>query len=349
MLYIISLEPLETRYTAQWQRWFKEEFPDAIEISGDTLSELSNAKNFLDPFQTNIWKSEQIVKLSNLFRDKKVKGGDKFLFLDAWHYGVIALKYMSTLSNIPIKIFGMWHAGSYDPYDLLGSLNLFPKFKGFEQSLFDCLDQSYVATNFHKQLIISRFEKNSETINDNNIKVTGFPYKFDELDKYKGMKKKNLILFPHRLSDEKQPWILKDLEKELNKKGIEVIFCQEKKLKKEQYHKLLGQAKMIFSASLQETWGIGLQEGMYLGAIPFVPNRLSYSEMYYSEFHYNSEWTLNKDNFSIYKHKILQEIILRLSNYTSYITLMDKNSEYLKATCSTMVNIKKEVLCSGLK
>jgi hypothetical protein len=334
MLYIVSLEPLETRYTAQWQKWFNEEFPDSVEIPGDTLSELSNNKNFLDPFQTNIWKSEQIIKISNLFRENKIKEWDKFLFLDAWHYGIIALKYMSALSNTKVQMYGLWHAGSYDPYDLLGQLNLDNYFDDFESSIFKCLDKSFVATEFHKNLILNNYP-NARVI------VTGFPYKFEDLPKF-DIQKENLILFPHRLSNEKQPNILKDLEPNLKKEGIKCIFCQETKLTKNEYHLLLAKSKMIFSASLQETWGLGCFEGLYYNSFPCVPDRLSYSEMYNPLFMYPSQWTSNWENYKKYKYALLNFIINRINN-KQYLIYMKKNIELLKEKHCTIKNIKNEI------
>jgi hypothetical protein len=62
-------------------------------------------------------------------------------------------------------------------------------------------------------------------------------------------------------------------------------------LSKAEYHTLLGQAKMVFSASNQETLGISVcSEGPLLGAIPYAPDRLSYTEIlkHAPEFLYNS-------------------------------------------------------------
>jgi len=340
MLYIISLEPLETRYTSQWQRWFKEKFPNSIEISGDTISELNNSQNFLDPFQTNIWKSEQIIKLSKLFRENKINNGDKFLFLDAWHYGIITLKYMASLGNKDIKIYGIWHAGSYDEWDLLGQKKLNYYFCDFEQSLFLCLDKSFVATNFHKNLILSKYKK------IDSIYVTGFPYNFKELDKYvlkypEIDKKEDIVIFPHRLSKEKQPWILEELQQDLFLNGIECIFCQKEKLTKDEYHKLLAKSKIVFSASLQETWGIGTFEGLYLGCIPLVPDYLSYDEMYCNAYKYNHNLILS--NTSENKKELLNLIINHIENYNYLRIGMEDNIERLKDKYCTFKNITKEI------
>jgi len=234
----------------------------------------------------------------------------------------------------------MWHAGSYDDYDLLGSSGLHPFFKGFEESCFNCLDRSFVATNYHKKLIGSKF-KNIEL---DKIIVTGLPYNFDHLDKYKNLEKENIILFPHRLSEEKQPNILKDLEPELNKHGYECIFCQEETLSKHEYHTLLGKSKMIFSASLQETWGIGAFEGMYVNSLPFLPSRLSYTEMYKGDFLYPSAATFSYKDYLICKSELIASIIARLNIHKKYYGKMKENIKTLKEKYCTIENIKKEVL-----
>ena len=62
--------------------------------------------------------------------------------------------------------------------------------------------------------------------------------------------------------------------------------CQEKELSKNEYHNLLGEAKLIFSANLQETLGISWYEGCLVDTMPLVPNRLSYPEMATDDFKY---------------------------------------------------------------
>jgi hypothetical protein len=323
MLYLITLEPLENRYTLQWKNWFNEKFKNSIEIDGITLSKSVNSKNFLDPFQTNIWKSEQIIKICKLFNDGAIKPNDKFLFLDAWHYGIIALKYMSKLSNISVKIYGLWHAGAYDDFDLLGTSGLFKYFDGFEKSIFKCLNLSFVATNFHKELILQKYKKQK------NICVTGFPFNFNDLPKLKN-KKENIIVFPHRLSIEKQPEILKDLVPELKKYNIDVIFCQENKLSKLEYYDILSRSKCCFSSSLQETWGIGTFEALFYKNIPIVPNRLSYIEMYDNFFKYPKKYSRTFNDYKKVKSFFINLLIDRINNYYLYVDLINNNFNFIK-------------------
>ena len=68
----------------------------------------------------------------------------------------------------------------------------------------------------------------------------------------------------------------------------EFVVAQERQLTKNEYHNLLGEAKLVFSANLQETLGISWYEGALVDTIPMVPNRLSYKEMAMPEFAYPS-------------------------------------------------------------
>jgi hypothetical protein len=91
--------------------------------------------------------------------------------------------------------------------------------------------------------------------------------------------------------------------------------CQDQQLTKKQYHTLLGQAKMVFSANLQETLGISCYEGAVVDAIPMVPDRLSYSEMYFDTFKYPSEWTESYQSFEAYRPHLCKAIIEHMDYY----------------------------------
>ena len=101
---------------------------------------------------------------------------------------------------------------------------------------------------------------------------------------------------------------------------------------KNEYHNLLGSAKLIFSANLQETLGISWYEGALLDVIPMVPNRLSYSEMAIPEFAYPSEWTEDWQNYLANKKKIIAKIEDYMENYKKYVPLIYKQKEKLKET-----------------
>jgi hypothetical protein len=334
-LFLVTLEPLESRYTSQWKNWFKEEFPSAIEIDGSPQRSSTDSKSFLNFNTTNVWKSEQIIKIAAAFDIGLVRPGDAFLFYDAWHYGAQAVKYMSLLNKVPVRIFGMWHAGSYDKHDLVASSGGGPFFKDFERSLYSCYDVNFFATHFHARMFCDGLNLRGDA-----VAVTGFPYKFDHLDPYKNMPKRNQVVFPHRLSSEKQPEIAKKIASRLKRYNIDMIFCQERKLSKHEYHMILGQSKVVFSANLQETWGIGTFEGLYVGALPLVPDRLSYSEMYDPMFKYNGRF------FSDELHGNPEFEYGAIENVTNYIVDMVHNYDQYSVSALRNLTYLQKKFCS---
>jgi len=288
-LYIVTLEPIEKRYTKQWYQSWKKEFSkyfDVKYIDGKIIDDKIDKGRFLDINKTNIWKSEQSYKISKLFNEGKIKKGDKFLFMDGWHFGITALKYMSQLNNIPVKIYAYWHAGTWDKWDFISQAGLNKWASYNEAGWINAVDGNFVSTQFHKTLMVSYFGKD---ISSNRIHVVGFPMDWEKeikkrIGKYK-TEKRNLIVFPHRVDKEKQPNVFNKLKKQFP--NYEFVTTIEVTKDKEEYYRLLAEAKVVFSASLQETFGIGTVEAMCLGAIPVVPNRLSYIELYDELFKYN--------------------------------------------------------------
>ena len=64
-------------------------------------------------------------------------------------------------------------------------------------------------------------------------------------------------------------------------KGLGVfVKTQEENLSKGEYYSLLGKSKAIVSYALQENFGFGVAEAVYLGCKPVLPNRLVYPELY---------------------------------------------------------------------
>jgi hypothetical protein len=243
---------------------------------------------------------------------------------------------MSALLNIPIKIHALWHAGSYDPQDFLGRLIGDAKWvRHAEESFFHAIDHNYFATDFHIDLFAETF---SETLDDEwkmsmieqgKIVRTGWPMEYfqDTLAPYKGMKKRDMILFPHRIAPEKQVEIFRDLAVHLPQ--YEFVVCQDKQLTKHEYHTLLGEAKMVFSANLQETLGISWYEGAVVDAIPLVPDRLSYSEMAFDIFKYPSEWTESFEAYEKHRPQLCFAIIQHMDHYNTRLPHIEKQVEVL--------------------
>jgi hypothetical protein len=281
--------------------------------------------------------------MGRLFCNGSVSPGDHFLFTDAWHPGIINLKYMSELLGIPVVTHGLWHAGSYDPQDFLGRLVGKKKWvRHAEKSFFNAFDHNYFATDFHIRMFVDNLLEDGfknenpwyeldfeDYLNSGKIVRTGWPMEYmeDTLTMYKNMPKRDLILFPHRIAPEKQVEIFRDLKTHLPQ--YEFVVCQDQQLTKNEYHNLLGEAKMVFSANLQETLGISCYEGAVVDAIPMVPDRLSYSEMYYDTFKYPSKWTESYDAYTVYRPDLCREIIQHMDNYTTRIPQIKKQTHAL--------------------
>ena len=339
-IFIVDIEAVETRYTGQW----KSHVPALLRKEGHNVQVISGPEDipaattpgaFLNFGGTNIYKSSQVEQISRLFCKGSVNAGDHFLFTDAWHPGIINLKYMSELLGIPVKIHALWHAGSYDPQDFLGRLiGDAPWVRHAEKSFFHAIDYNYFATDFHINMFSKNlFDANLGTIynykTSGKIMQSGWPMEYMEntLQLYKGMQKRDLILFPHRIAPEKQVEIFRNLAKYLPQ--YEFVVCQDQQLTKNEYHNLLGEAKLVFSANLQETLGISCYEGALVDAIPMVPDRLSYSEMYYDTFKYPSIWTENYNEYEQHRHVLCNKIVQYMNNYEQFKFQVNKQARDL--------------------
>lgn len=341
-IYIVDIEAVDTRYTKQWKEHLPQQLRHATNetvkvISGGETPQATTPGAFLNFGGTNVYKSKQLEQIGEMFCHGTVKDGDYFLYTDAWNPTVIQLRYMAELLGVKIHIGGMWHAGSYDPQDFLGRLiGDAPWVRSAEHSMFSCYDDNFYATDFHVDLFARGvFDWNEEdwigTPYDANstIQRVGWPMEYLEnsLDQYQGMEKRNLILFPHRIAPEKQVDIFRDLAEQLPE--YEFVVCQDQELSKNEYHNLLGEAKLVFSANLQETLGISWYEGALLDAIPMVPDRLSYTEMALSEFKYPSKWTEDFGAYRKHRNEVVAKVRDYIENYNDYRVSINKQTTKL--------------------
>jgi hypothetical protein len=348
-VFLVDLEAVETRYTGEW----KTHLPALLRKRGHNVQVISGPTDipsattpgaFLNFGGTNVYKSSQVEQIGRLFCSGSINPNDHFIFTDAWHPGIINLKYMSELLGIKVVIHALWHAGSYDPQDFLGRLiGNTPWVRHAEKSFFYAIDYNYFATDFHIEMFMRNLlndgtienpwmeDQVSEALNGEwpNIIRSGWPMEYmpDTLLMYKNMPKRDLILFPHRIAPEKQLPIFEDLKQHLPQYEFKV--CQEYPLTKNEYHNMLGEAKLVFSANLQETLGISWYEGALVDAIPMVPDRLSYSEMALDSFKYPSEWTESFESYTVHRKEICHKIIQYMENYEKFLPSLNKQVDLL--------------------
>ena len=333
-VHIVDIEAVDTRYTKQWKDYLPTQLKRSTNvnvnvISGGETPQATTPGAFLNFGGTNVYKSKQLETIGEMFCNGQVADGDYFLYTDAWNPTVIQLKYMAELLGVNITIGGLWHAGSYDPQDFLGRLiGDKPWVRHAEMAMYECYDDNFFATDFHIDLFTDTMMDNYNVDMDKAIKV-GWPMEYlkDSLISYKGMEKRDLILFPHRVAPEKQVEIFNDLAHHLPE--YEFVVCQDQQLTKNEYHNLLGEAKMVFSANLQETLGISWYEGALVDAIPMVPDRLSYSEMSLPEFKYPSKWTEDYSEYVKYRGEIVSKIRDYMENYNDYLVSLEKQRQLL--------------------
>ena len=347
--YIVDIEAVDTRYTKQWKEYLPKQLQRATNmdvkiISGGETPQATTPGAFLNFGGTNVYKSKQLEQIGEMFCAGTIKDGDYFLYTDAWNPTVIQLRYMAELLGVDIRIGGMWHAGSYDPHDFLGRLiGDKPWVRNAEKSMYCVYDHNFFATDFHAKLFHREllnngmpdenpwfYEDVEELYDDGKVVRVGWPMEYlkDSLDSYKGMPKRDLVLFPHRVAPEKQVDIFRDLAEQLPE--YEFVVCQEQELTKNEYHNLLGEAKVVFSANLQETLGISWYEGALVNALPMVPDRLSYSEMAIDKFKYPSAWTESFESYKANKDKIVAQLVDYVENYESYLPALLKQTDLLK-------------------
>jgi glycosyltransferase involved in cell wall biosynthesis len=212
--------------------------------------------------------------------------------------------------------------------------------------MFNAFDHNYFATQFHITLFLENLlgdvrDSRQAYLPTKKIVRTGWPMEYmnDTLTAYKAMPKRDLIVFPHRIAPEKQVEIFRDLKAQLPQ--YEFVVCQDQQLTKNEYHNLLGEAKIVFSANLQETLGISCYEGALVDAVPMVPDRLSYTEMYLDEFKYPSRWTESFDAYVTHREHLCSQIVHYMENYKSLVPIVRAQADALTEeffTCNNFLN-----------
>ena len=291
MLHNVPIESLEERYSAQWNVGFPHEFA-RLGVRFRTLypgtagiaeQPISNGQ-FLDVVRTNGFKALQLQMLVDLVIRKELKENDVVFLHDLWFPGLEMLFYIRDGLGLKFKIAGLLHAGTYDPWDFLTQKGMGRWARYLENAWFGEVDAIFVATEYHKRLLLEHRLTFPEQIH-----VTGFPL-FQEPVDLNNSVKENIVVFPHRLAPEKNPQGFQQLEAMCREELPDWKFLATKHHchSKQDYYALLERSKIAVSCAFQETFGIAQQEALFLGCIPVVPNRLSYSELYDLEFRYDN-------------------------------------------------------------
>lgn len=341
-LYIVDIEPLDNRYTKQWQTYFPQ---IAEKHLGDVFSvqnihgtaegyDAPQAGAFFNFAGTCEYKASQAAKIAKMFGDGTVKKGDYFLFTDAWNQTVHFVKYMSELTGIKVYMGGIWHAGWYDPTDILGATIENKSWaRELERSIYYALDQNFFGTSHNLNLFLKTLDLGNVEMRQHRCFSPGV-YPLEWIKNLRNNQpKKNIVVFPHRLNYDKAPWIFDELRDEVQRTHPEIEFVktQEQNFSKEQYYEFLKQCKVIFSANKHENLGIGTFEAMSAGCLPIVPNKLSYREIYDAPFKYEVDEDFYS-NFAIAKPALANRIIDFVENYDNYRIHLETQLDRIQTT-----------------
>lgn len=285
----LPIESYNNRYTADWVRQFEYEFTQQgaeFVTIGDSELRTIDEGSVLDAAGTHIYKFIQMMSLMTMIKAKQVQDGDVIFFADLWFPGIESLFYVRDITGIKFKIAGVFHAGTWDPHDFTCRNGMRGWAQHVELGWLHGLDMIFVATQFHKDLIVF----NSGSFDPNKIHVTGIPFYAAALKQAYPIpveQKENIVVFPHRTDIEKHPEKFDKLAKKFPQwKFVKTINTTKSR---EEYFQLLAKSKVMISFAEQETFGYSTVEAMALGNYVIVPDALSYRETVPKSFRYSNE------------------------------------------------------------
>lgn len=321
----LPIEPIEGRYSILWTKWFNEAFDrnqlKYKTILGDETGSEPTEGKFLDPYTTFQWKFSQLEKTLKWIKENENEKIICFL-ADGWFPGIESLGYVATMEQRNIKICSYWHAGAYDPTDLLAIKGMNTWVWGSEQTWLNIHDAIFIGSEYNKQKLLRAHAACPR------IYVTGSPVEVPEIwDITKP--RENIVVWPHRISQDKHPEVFERLSKEPTLDHAQFIRTQDQNLTKAEYFDLLSKSKVCVSTASHENFGTAAIESCMLGCYPVVPNALAYKETIEERYRYDSyEQMVELVQKCLQRNQIYY---YPLTHKYNQITVTDKICEAIKA------------------
>lgn len=319
-LFLVPIEPIESRYTASWYR----NFPPALStdfdvrvIDGVPLTDKIEVGSFLDINSTVAYKSSQMQAIAKLFREGNVPNGSVFFVLDIEFWGIEAIRLMAQMNGVNVTLVGFLHAGSYYTDDAFAVAAPYQQYT--EVGWVAAFDLVMVGSQYHKDMFV---EKRLVPAGRSDLaaRISVCPNPLFEQDYARtGKPKVNQVVLPNRVDWGKRPdlaftiaalvkakrpdwkfvvttgkddlhsdrkW-LSDYAYWLESQGVLEI---KRGLSKAQYHEVLETSKIMLTTSIDETFGYCIAESMHYGTLPLMRQGLSHTEFQCpSEFYFKDE------------------------------------------------------------
>ena len=262
MIYILQIEPYKERYSSWWFDHIPLKFTHRNiahkVIHGQQITTKVETGTVLDAGGTNYYKASQLQEITSLFQGNQIKPYDSFLVCDLWFPGLEMLPYMAELYNIPINIWGVWHAGSITKHDFAEPMNKWAKY--FEMGWLDICSGVFVGSDYSKTTLATRLAAEVFVGTQDEAKQMlekihpyGMPLDWDYIHSIREINinepVNNIIVFPHRPDFEKNPHLFFDVIETLNYvwddfKKWTIVFCTSKEKYKSQ--SLITNARLSF-------------------------------------------------------------------------------------------------------
>ncbi len=314
-LWYIGIQDLESRYSTFWNRWLPTAFRkagwDVKEVGGHLLTTTIEKGEFLDVNGSLFYTLGQIQEITKAFYSGEVKSGDVFFFADLEFPGHFeSIRNLSVLNNIPVEMYAFLHASSVATTgDLAGKLQDWQKW--MEIGWLRCMNGIFVGSEFFKRNLCEKLlepyaGEDYDHIRD-KIYVTGNPWNDIEIREMINPlpKKENIVIWPHRWSEEKNPQVFVNLAyalkplfpdwkfivtssgkilknnsflDNLGARALDSEIEFYENLTKKQYYELIAKSKIMVSCSKFESFGYTALE-----ASTFRTASLCYKETAYGE------------------------------------------------------------------
>lgn len=321
-LVYVPIEPLAERYSVEWYYGLRDAFAEAgyavATLDGEALEDTIKVGTFLDINSTTHYKWTQLQQISKMFHQGLVADGTVFWFSDLEFWGLESVRLMAQMNKVNIKIAGFYHAASHTIEDAFSIAAPYQKYT--EVGWLAACDLVCVGSHYHKQAIIERrlTPLHAEHLG-HRIVVTQNPIFTEHLTEINQEKKRQIILC-NRFDKEKRPnESLRSIAEILTKypewsavvttgratlSGTDVDavdyahalalvygdrFQIRAGLTKAQYHAAMAESMLMFSHSIEESYGICIAEALYYGTVPVLSAGLSHVEFPYRELFTSQE------------------------------------------------------------